>query len=602
MPPREPGSRSTRSVRARAPPSTTHSKTSTSPTDEHPNGTSTRNRRVKEEPDDASHLQPEEKTGRGKRNKGKQKAVEIEEELVPAELETPAEADGEEEETRCVCGRNDEDIGMMIQCDTCKVWQHGSCVGIMDEVDCPETYFCERCRPDLHATLLKSLHKSSRQSTRDRSPSLSAQPMNSTGTSHRASRSHSPNQKHKSPKRRNTMNSRDAAYYDTKAALSASKSEADHEELPAEPEVVNPRRKRKRVTDVGLDSNENAKRKRSLDTPEPKNTESLNGGETSRPLTNGKASANIDAQKLEPAPAARSRQRARKEPAVDGEGKAKHPNQYTYRNKPATSARRNNNGAHDQPTRRNGGSSRPNAASPSPVPLSWNLPDHISHLAPLLPTPSPRGVEVRLGPSLERALERGVRVRWPGKRMTIGEMRRRVRGMMEFVAKAQVETAEREKRVRELRRAMGLEWEGPFQPLPEVDPEPDPKVGEDGDKMVVDGVGGVTASPLPNGDIPLPNGINHSTITQPHKMSLEANHMSIPVPTTRMSTNSSTSSSSSSAVPSLVTTTQLLDELTRELIQFQERFGAGKEGQKLYRERSERERRTRGVVDRGEVD
>jgi hypothetical protein len=44
------------------------------------------------------------------------------------------------------------------------------------------------------------------------------------------------------------------------------------------------------------------------------------------------------------------------------------------------------------------------------------------------------------------------------------------------------------------------------------------------------------------------------------------------------------------------TTTQLLDELTRELIQFQERFGAGREG-KVYRERTDRERRTRGVVE-----
>ena len=40
--------------------------------------------------------------------------------------------------------------GLFIQCDTCKVWQHGGCVGIMDEVMSPEEYFCEQCRPDLH--------------------------------------------------------------------------------------------------------------------------------------------------------------------------------------------------------------------------------------------------------------------------------------------------------------------------------------------------------------------------------------------------------------------------------------------------------------------
>ena len=44
------------------------------------------------------------------------------------------------------------------------------------------------------------------------------------------------------------------------------------------------------------------------------------------------------------------------------------------------------------------------------------------------------------------------------------------------------------------------------------------------------------------------------------------------------------------------TTTQLLDELTRELIQFQERFGAGREGKVYAASRVEaRERRTRGA-------
>lgn len=40
--------------------------------------------------------------------------------------------------------------GLFIQCDMCKVWQHGGCVGIMDEGMCPDEYFCEQCREDLH--------------------------------------------------------------------------------------------------------------------------------------------------------------------------------------------------------------------------------------------------------------------------------------------------------------------------------------------------------------------------------------------------------------------------------------------------------------------
>jgi DNA mismatch repair ATPase MutL len=79
----------------------------------------------------------------------------------------------EDEVTRCVCGYmeypglpsdagkpgstlpdpdiiSDDLSGLFIQCDVCKVWQHGGCVGIMDEAACPEEYFCEECRKDLH--------------------------------------------------------------------------------------------------------------------------------------------------------------------------------------------------------------------------------------------------------------------------------------------------------------------------------------------------------------------------------------------------------------------------------------------------------------------
>ena len=81
----------------------------------------------------------------------------------------------EEEVTRCICGNQEypglpdpdpiknvskdesdpsslaeDTTGWFIQCDICKVWQHGGCVGIMDEATSPEEYFCEQCRKDLH--------------------------------------------------------------------------------------------------------------------------------------------------------------------------------------------------------------------------------------------------------------------------------------------------------------------------------------------------------------------------------------------------------------------------------------------------------------------
>lgn len=43
-----------------------------------------------------------------------------------------------------------DDSGFFLQCDACKVWQHGGCVGIMNETASPEEYYCEQCRKDLH--------------------------------------------------------------------------------------------------------------------------------------------------------------------------------------------------------------------------------------------------------------------------------------------------------------------------------------------------------------------------------------------------------------------------------------------------------------------
>ncbi|CAD0010846.1 unnamed protein product [Aureobasidium pullulans] len=80
------------------------------------------------------------------------------------------EGDGDDEVTRCVCGLQDypgppstddfptitdpsqaEDAGgLFIQCDKCHVWQHGGCVGIMDESKSPDNYFCELCDKKLH--------------------------------------------------------------------------------------------------------------------------------------------------------------------------------------------------------------------------------------------------------------------------------------------------------------------------------------------------------------------------------------------------------------------------------------------------------------------
>jgi hypothetical protein len=80
------------------------------------------------------------------------------------------EAIDEEEITRCICGHqeypgpplseafadvpdalSDDAGGLFILCDGCSVWQHGGCVGIVEESQSPDKYFCEQCRPKMHA-------------------------------------------------------------------------------------------------------------------------------------------------------------------------------------------------------------------------------------------------------------------------------------------------------------------------------------------------------------------------------------------------------------------------------------------------------------------
>ena len=111
---------------------------------------------------------------RSRRSRRGQENVETEEDDTAKveEDDLDDEIAEENEVTRCVCGHQDypgppdqrhskggnaaidaqgeEAGGLFIQCDICKVWQHGGCVGIMDEATSPDDYFCEECKADLH--------------------------------------------------------------------------------------------------------------------------------------------------------------------------------------------------------------------------------------------------------------------------------------------------------------------------------------------------------------------------------------------------------------------------------------------------------------------
>ena len=91
---------------------------------------------------------------------------------------------------------------------------------------------------------------------------------------------------------------------------------------------------------------------------------------------------------------------------------------------------------------------------------SWNLPDYLSHLEPMLPTDTPRPLEVCAGisstgtPGSERTMERGVKVKWPSKRTSVGDMNKRVRALVEWVGREQAGALDRGRRREALEKAL----------------------------------------------------------------------------------------------------------------------------------------------------
>ncbi|KEP53418.1 chitin synthase [Rhizoctonia solani 123E] len=422
--------------------------------------------------------------------------------------------------TRCVCGSDEEDMGnFMIQCEQCSVWQHGVCMGVANVDESPEHYYCEQCKPENHTVLLRKGKYPKPVSPLVATHVLPPRSASPSGTN--------TNKPPKSPKRRNTMNSRDAAYdlATAQAILISMQPDPD-------PDMENPKRKRKRTRDV---EDEDVLKRATMS---PMSTTS----DRPPPIMAETPVAVV----LKPdVPVTGRAIKRRKEKDVDIDGKPKHPNQYTYRGaKLPPSSRRPNNDSAPYPsggTRRTAAAAAAAAAaerapSPSPLPTTWSLPDHLSHLADLLPSPLPRGVPVRTSAGADLSIEKNAKIRWPGKRTTIGDMRKRVRGMLEWVGRAQAEAIDRAKRVEELER-----------------------VRRDNERLDTEVVPDESAA-----------GSGSSAIS-----SLPPTGSLVPVKLPDVH-----------SAPTL-STLQLLESLTRDLLGFQERFS---DGGRL----NERERRVRG--------
>ncbi|KAL7787073.1 hypothetical protein V8C37DRAFT_390918 [Trichoderma ceciliae] len=192
---------------------------------------------------------------RRKRGHDEEQYKSLRNETLDMSNEPDALQDEEDEAVRCICGCEDypgrppvdgsdanflasielsEDVtGFFVQCDVCKVWQHGACVGIFSAESSPEEYFCEQCRKDLHKIQTanngqkysKYLPLSRPARTASRATSIAKDGVRSPRLgSSKSARSQSTSQ---ISKRRSTMNSRDAAYDDEqlRRAIEASKEE-----------------------------------------------------------------------------------------------------------------------------------------------------------------------------------------------------------------------------------------------------------------------------------------------------------------------------------------------------------------------------------------
>lgn len=571
---------------------------------------------------------------------------------------------GDEGVTRCVCGSADENVGLMIQCETCKCWQHCVCMGMQVEEDCPDVYYCEQCRPELHIPLLRSLGllpKASKKGTGKGGTKYSARELKEakeaiallaqenarrqqaaeaavafSSRDRKAShhtRSDASKEVPKSPKRRSTMNSRDSAYGGWEPIPPGLL--ADGEVWDGVDDKKGGKKRKRGLPEDHLDS--------AAGTPEAgegaADATSASDASKRRRVSAGAAldqdgDAEMDEDEMSGAvdhTVAVSRDKSSKKKKGNNQytvreasvahdasaSKPRHPNQYTYRNKDRNGA------ATGAPNgQKTGSSSTSNLTSHSPSPspskgraeharraaardagsqvgtpapgesgyagrsghgtaaTQWSLPEHLTHLAYLLPqaggsrqdssrssgpagesglangstsaskkgsvsasgqtssVPSPpAGASFPTPFQVFSSIESSTKVRFPSRRMTMGEMRKRVRNIGEYVTRSQIEAVEREKRM----KLLGI--------VPVYMDETDEDAEDGAEAMHRD---------VKNADAVNAGGMT----TEQHANLMDGNA-------------EATKAEAQARLAKLPLSMRLMEELTRELIHFQRKFGVG---------------------------
>lgn len=495
----------------------------------------------------------------------------------------------------------DENVGLMIQCETCKCWQHCICMGMRTEDDCPDVYFCEQCRPELHVPLLRLLGVlpasrnikrsggqktySGRVSAKDaakelkeakeavltlakenerrrkegrepvtgwsvaqeqehlqlqlqlqqqlgsgRAPSSGQHKGQPSETQMRSSRSQSREEMtapKSPPKRRSTMNSRDSAY-GWESIPPGLLNDSEDWITREDSEGIMRKRKRGTQTDEGEPGSPSPPPGQSADSISKRRRTSsgVDFGEDGRPEgtldeeeegANNTVTATASAEVTAIAQPTKKASKSRAARDSDS-SRPKHPNQYTARRAAAAAAaaaaaggvgggsssspspspnkHRLADGSRRTTSLRDMAQNGSRMATPTPngnqgdyaratnPGAPWGMPEHLSHLAFLLPSstgPEPLKVSVASTkgmPSTSNSKtgststaikdsktdritqaspqpfqlislsEPNTKIRFPGKRTTMGEMRKRVRNILDFVSRLQIESAERERRLK----------------------------------------------------------------------------------------------------------------------------------------------------------
>ena len=297
---------------------------------------------------------------------------------------------------------------------------------------------------------------------------------------------------------------------------------------------------------------------------------------------------------------------------------------------------------HDHGTRRNANSGNSGASGAGgrnhsayynnlqlPMFTSWGLPDYLAHLQSILPSDVPPPLQIRgatsffrddlrhasstqdenasvangvngmtedgeaqaaltpddLAGATESLTERGVKVKWPAKRMSVSDMNKRVRALVEWVGREQALAHDRERRKAALEEASAKE-----QPAVNNSTEDQPTVVVEAKTVVVNGTADIAAPS--NNKEKVVNGVKASAEASDDKMVLDG--VVVESSTSTKSTVTATAAQGGATVltataaaangitpsPAVTTqnrvsTTRVMEELMEELISFQERFGPG---------------------------